>query len=152
MLRLKQCLNDCKVPQQAFVAASGWSKTQVSLTLKTGNLPKDKATFATAVVAFALGNPLIIKWLDDRQLHPESLLETIPFPPAPPARADQPECNMETLLVYLVGKATIGGVENSDVVRLAMAAHYLYTAARHYAGFQLPEIDAELADILDGAP
>lgn len=152
MLRLKQALNDCKVPQQAFVAASGWSKTQVSLTLNTGNLPKDKGKFAAAVVTFALGNPLLVKWLDDRQLPPESLLETIPGTTAPAALAHQPEDEMETVLVYLIGKATIGAVEGADAVRLAMAAHYLYGQARYYAGFQAPEIDAALADILEGAP
>lgn len=148
MLRLKQCLTECGVPQQQLVAASGWSKSLVSRALNTGDLPRDAEKFRHDVVAFALAEPRIIQWLNDRGLPTDSLLDLLPPQPAPLA----PAANPEAIIARIAGEAVIVRPEDYDVIRLAQAAYYLYIQATYYAGLNAGEIRAETAAILGGAP
>ncbi|MDA8428160.1 MAG: hypothetical protein M0T70_02785 [Geobacteraceae bacterium] len=63
MLRLKAVLDELKIPQQALVQASGWSKAQVSISLSSGKLPANAEKFIADVIAFINATPVIEEWL-----------------------------------------------------------------------------------------
>jgi hypothetical protein len=63
MLRLKACLDELKIPQQALVQGTGWSKAQVSISLSTGRLPANTEKFITDVISFVNDTPAIGEWL-----------------------------------------------------------------------------------------
>lgn len=64
MLRLLVCMEECGIPQKDLVTATGWSKTQVSITLNTGRLPVNADEFRADVTRFVVDHDLIPGWLD----------------------------------------------------------------------------------------
>lgn len=63
MLRLKQCFEECGIPQKDLVTATGWSKTQISITFSTGRLPVNAERFRADVTDFAANDVRIREWL-----------------------------------------------------------------------------------------
>lgn len=87
MLRLKGFLEELKVPQMAVVNATGWSKTQISLTLSTGKFPADADKFRADVLAFIKGNATILAGLSLTGWAPEDLLQVVEDAPTPGVNA-----------------------------------------------------------------
>jgi|GEM_PF-6375449 len=75
MLRLKTCLDELRIPQQSLVAATGWSKAQVSITLSTGKLPANSEKFIADVLRFVYDTPVIRDWLKLMQLSVSDLFQ-----------------------------------------------------------------------------
>lgn len=143
MLRLKQCLDDCRIKQQELVRASGWSKTQISLTLKTGILPVNNEKFRADVHAFVVGHPRISLWLNDHRLTPDDLLCDTATSPV------ESDCNIEQMILAIAGRAAICSGDN-NIVNLARAALYLLEQIYVHAGVAGTAIAANTAEILRG--
>lgn len=77
MLRLKTCLDELKIPHQALVQATGWSKTQVSITLSTGRLPANSEKFIADVLRFVYDTQVIRDWLKLMQLSVSDLFQQV---------------------------------------------------------------------------
>lgn len=137
MLRFKQAMDKLKIPQQEFVKYSGWSKTQVSLTLNSGKLPVDSAKFASNVVLFALEvRPEIGEWVTAQGLIIESLLDDLSMPESEPAP------DLERVLCEIAGRSLLcipaSEGDKNLITRLASVSHYLFTALRDLAGEDAP--------------
>lgn len=154
MLRLKQALDECGIPQKSVVEATGFSKTQVSLTLSSGKLPADAERFMNGVYELISDSPRLCDWLKEHHSAASQLFEEIPSgPPLSKGGADRRgdlSADPETIIVCLAGKEAIEGLEQIEIIRLARAAHYLLIQARYYAGFKAAEITAATTDILQG--
>ncbi|MDD5106080.1 MAG: hypothetical protein PHC49_10735 [Desulfuromonadaceae bacterium] len=140
MLRLKLALDECKIPQQALVTASGWSKTQISLTLNSGKLPANSAKFSNDVVMFVNHNPPLKKWLEVNGLAMDALLkdvweeipDTLPLPLPAPA-------SLPRLLCDIAGRAALLDDDSSVmIIRLARTIDYLHTTLRDLVGEGAP--------------
>ncbi|BCS55163.1 hypothetical protein [Geobacter sp. SVR] len=148
MLRLKQAMDELKIPQQEFVKYSGWSKTQVSLTLKSGKLPANSAKFAADVQNFAEHHPEIIHWLGERDLDVPALLECLDTPAAESAP------DLERVLCEIAGRQVLAipNEDNGLVVRLIRTNHYLYSHLCELMGKDAPymtRLTAEAVGMLE---
>ena len=130
MLRLKQALHDCGIPQKKVVEATGFGKTQVSLTLSTGKLPADEDRFKDGVVQLVKEATLLGSWLANRSMNVERLFDAI----TPPASGHPPldkggaggVIDLETQLYALAGRACInGGLSSGTALRLIKALHFI---------------------------
>lgn len=144
MLRLKQCLDDCRIRQQELVRASGWSKTQISLTLKTGILPVNNEKFRADVHAFIVEHPQISSWLATNGLTPDDLLRDTA---TDSVKAN--DGNIEQMILAIAGRAAICTGDN-DIVQLARTAWYLLEQIHIHAGAAGPAIAVNAAEILRG--
>lgn len=145
MLRLKEAINDCGIQQTAIVEATGFGKTQVSLSLKTGKLPADAAKFTAGVIALVNREPKLIAWLDERSLAVPALLDDL----AAEGTLTLPTPDPEALITTLAGRVVIGEkVAAHEIIKLTRVAHYLLGQIRFHAGLAAPEIRAEAAAIL----
>ncbi len=79
MLIFKKALQECGIPQKAFVAASSRSKSQVSLALSNNVLPADFEGFAEDVSLFADDNASLMEWLTVQGLTVVDLLSPLPL-------------------------------------------------------------------------
>lgn len=79
MLRLKQCLDDCNIKQQALADATGWSKTAISITLNSGKLPANSVKFKLDVLTFATRNQQLYSWMNERDVSFDQLFENVIF-------------------------------------------------------------------------
>ncbi|BCS54527.1 hypothetical protein [Geobacter sp. SVR] len=147
MLRLKQAMDELKIPQQEFVKYSGWSKTQVSLTFKTGKLPADSAKFAGSVVLFACeARPEIEAWVAEQGLIVENLLDNLDDSAAPPAP------DLERCLCEIAGRAMLANATSrSMVIDLARACDLLRRRLVDLVGPDAPymvKIEGEVSKLL----
>jgi hypothetical protein len=155
MLRLKQALDECEIPQQALVVASGWSKTQISVTLNSGKLPANSAKFSNDVVMFVNHNPPLKKWLETNGMAIDALLkdvweempETLPLPS--PA-------SLPRLLCDIAGRAALENFDDPQaemIMRLARTTSYLHRKMADMAGHDAPwtiQTETRAAEILKG--
>ena len=79
MLIFKRALQECGIPQKVFVAASGRSKSQVSLALSKNVLPANMDSFAADVKAFAANNANLMEWLNRQGFRAVDLLAQDPL-------------------------------------------------------------------------
>jgi hypothetical protein len=141
MLRLKQAINDCGISQQAVVQATGFSKTQVSLTLNRGALPVNAEKFTDGVVALVQREPKLEDWLSERNFNVERLFDNLA---ENQKSVEAKPTDLAHLIYRLAGQATIdGGLGRETALRLVKATHLLSLAA-------MPQIAAEAAAILAG--
>lgn len=77
MLRLKQAIDELRISQQAVVNLTGWSKAQISITLNTGEFPKDAKRFKASIRAFVGITPPLEDWLTERGLQLDALFDEI---------------------------------------------------------------------------
>lgn len=80
MLRLKLALEECGIKQKALCDATGFGKTQVSLTLSTGKLPANAEKFLNGVSQLVDADNRLIDWLVDRDLTTVDLCDIITDP------------------------------------------------------------------------
>jgi len=78
MLRLKRCIDDLRIKQQTIAVLTGWSKTQISITLNSGDFPKDAERFKSSMRAFVEVTPPVQDWLQERGLVVDDLFATVP--------------------------------------------------------------------------
>lgn len=144
MLRLKQAMDDCNIKQKAFCTASGWSKTQVCLTLNTGKLPANSAKFASDVVHFACDNPALDEWLKNQGLEVEALLDDLSQPAAPKADPD-----LERALAEIAGRALLNHHPYSYMVTcLARGANHLLKKLTDLTGEDNPYLKRTKAEVI----
>lgn len=82
MLRLKRCLDECGIQQQALATGMGWSKAQVSVTLNAGRMPVNEAKFRADTYRFVSDTAIIQDWLKLRGLTMEQLFDSLDAKPA----------------------------------------------------------------------
>lgn len=159
MLRLKQALEECGIKQKALCEATGFGKTQISLTLSTGKLPANADKFLAGVTALVAADNRLTDWLVDRgSLSVHSLCDILPDPgqdePVLPLPAP---ATLDRLLCDIAGRAAL---ENFDdpiaelIIRLARTTSYLHRKMAVMAGQDAPwmlRIEARAAEILKGA-
>lgn len=149
MLRLKQAMDELKIPQQAFVAASGWSKTQVSLTFNSGKLPANESKFTADVQAFAETRPELIAWLGERGLAVPALCDNLAEQPDNSAPAD-----LDRALCEVAGRSVLtASVPRETVIGLARVARLLLNKLHSLAGADAPytmRIEAAACAMLNG--
>jgi hypothetical protein len=150
MLRLKQAMDELKIPQQAFVAASGWSKTQVSLTLNSGKLPANSAKFASDVQDFAENHPELVKWLGERGLAVPALMDDLSLP----ENAAEPSPDLERVLCEIAGRAVLAAEGcNNLVLSLVRVSSHLHRTLTGLVGEDSPWVartETEIFEILKG--
>jgi hypothetical protein len=155
MLRLKQCLSECKIPQKAFCDATGRSKTQVSLTLSSGELPANRTKFIDDVISFAHANDKIMSWLIGCGLAPEHLLETTDVDHDHEVAAIVDGGSpLERHITHLIGHALIDGEMSGDLlIGLARCTRQLLGELRSYVkdASELAEIEDFAASLIGGA-
>lgn len=151
MLRLKQAMDELKIPQQAFVAASGWSKTQVSLTFNSGKLPANADKFRADVMAFVEINTELTAWLAARNLLVSSLWDNL----AEPAADNSTPADLERALCEVAGRAVLMvSVPRETVIGLARVAGLLLDKLHSLAGADAPytmRIEAKACAMLTGS-
>lgn len=171
MLRLKQALKESNIPQQHFVAASGWSKSLVSRALNTGELPRDRDKFLTDVAAFTSGRPQLEAWLASAGLTVERLIDLIPdrHDPRLPLRAgvdpghetvqltpeeltDLRVDIIENRITQLIGRTMLeDSITSAEITSLAKSVCYLVDQCARYAGPEAPVIMSRTIALLGGA-
>lgn len=170
MLRLKQALAECKIPQQHFVAASGWSKSLVSRALNTGEMPRDRDKFLADVKTFASGRPELEAWLTSAGMTVERLIELIPdrHDPRSPLRQgidpghedlqltteELTELRLDVIenrITQLVGRTMLAGsITAEEIISLTKSVCYLVRQCARYAGPEAPVIMSRTVAVLRG--
>ncbi|MFZ2948072.1 MAG: hypothetical protein WA003_01185 [Desulfuromonadaceae bacterium] len=167
MLRLKQAMDECKILQQSLASASGWSKTQISLTLNSGKLPANSAKFANDVVMFVSHNPPLKKWLETNGLAVDALLKDVweedVTPLNPPLSKGGSEtlplpapASLPRLLCDIAGRAVLNDSDddaNEMIIQLARTTSYLHREMAVLVGADAPymiRVEAQAAAILKG--
>jgi hypothetical protein len=154
MLRLKQAIDDCKIQQKSVVEATGFGKTQVSLTLKTGCLPADAKKFMDGVYQLISESQLLCDWLSKNQLAANQLFDAVEGgrDVACNVSTEAPQERLGNMVATIAGRACIDPelICPEDIVRLARTATYLTLQLTYHAGFAAPEILREAAAILLG--
>ncbi len=77
MLRLKVAIDECKISQQTIVDLTGWSKTQISITLNTGKLPAAADKFRDDIIRFITTQPKLCDWCGSHGIAPAALLQIV---------------------------------------------------------------------------
>ena len=123
MLRLKLALRDCKIPQKAVVDATGFGKTQVSLTLSTGKLPADGDKFANGIHRLVSMTPALQEYLKGNEMPIEMLFDLVEETPIAPKTAP---ADLNTQLCTLAVRAYLdGGLSRGNALRLVKACQLL---------------------------
>jgi len=153
MLRLKQVLSDCGIPNQALVKASGYSKALISRTLTSGVLPQDAEKFKAGVARMVGDDARLIDWLNDRHMHIEDLYAKI-RDPEEPAPVNPALNELECALYELAGRAALAADSmNGAFLRMAQATIYLRRKIAEMVGHDAPwttQVEAEAIAILKG--
>lgn len=148
MLRLKLAMDELGIPQQEFVKCSGWSKTQVSLTLNSGKLPANADKFRADVMAFVEIHTELTAWLAERDLLVSALWDNL----AEPAADAAAPADLERALCEVAGRAVLMvSVPRETVIGLARAAGLLLDKLHSLAGADAPytiRIEAEACAML----
>lgn len=147
MLRLKQVMDELKIPQKSLVTATGLSKTQISLTLNSGKLPVNEDKFKAGAVNLVRDTPEIVEWLVERSMNVERLFESLAV------AADETESpRLERALCEVAGRAVLMvSVPRETVIGLARAAGLLLDKLHSLAGADAPytiRIEAEACAML----
>lgn len=126
MLRLKACLDECGIPHKDLATATGWSKTQISITLNSGRLPANAEKFRDDVHNFIVADYRIRNWLDTSGLQIVELFEMLA----------EPEPATETGGLNEHGEPLGGGPQwaCSDYGRPGHDYQYCHDCHRKYAG------------------
>lgn len=133
MLKLKEALKACNIKQTALVAATGFGKTQVSLTLKSGKLPVDDVRWRAGVATLIKQTPALQQWLDASGLEEHDLYESDETVVKAPAQS------LEQALCEITGRAVLSGRGDSTLVtRLARTVYYLFVSLRDVVGDASP--------------
>lgn len=155
MLRLKLALDECGIKQKALCDASGFGKTQVSLTLSSGKLPANAEKFRVGVRDLVEGNICLVEWLDRNNMTVPDLCkdiweedpDTLPLP-AP--------ATLGRLLCDIAGRAVLNDGDEFAVeiiIQLARTVSYLHREMSILVGHDAPwmvRTEAEAAAILTG--
>ena len=170
MLRLKQALQECGIPQKVFVDASGWSKTQISLTLGSGKLPAGRERFVSDVMRFVQTHDELASWLAERSLPAVALLET-GEKPGPgtgdkgrkgeksfaPTQSPVPGPGLYDRLLMIAGEAAMfpDDIAAVDIIVLTRACSYLLMRLEPFStgtACRAPtdDIESRVMDILEG--
>lgn len=160
MLRLKQALQECGILQKAFGEASGWSKTQISLTLGSGKLPADKERFVSDVIRFVQMNEPLAEWLGVQNLPAVALLETVGSTPLTlqndPVDAQNLTAGpcLQDRLLLIAGEAAMfpDDIDVADIITLTRACSYLLLRLEPFMIGDEPThyIESRVMDILEG--
>lgn len=162
MLRLKLALDECDIRQKALCEATGFGKTQISLTLSSGKLPANADKFTAGIATLAFTTPALGEWMDRNNMTVADLCkdiweedpnqggsQTAPLPLPAPA-------TLPRLLCDIAGRAVLNGdddPQNEMIIRLARAVDYLHTTLLDLVGDGAPYIartEAAAAAILKG--
>lgn len=129
MLRLKEALKECGIRQQEVVRATGFGKTQISLTLSSGKLPAGEEKFKAGVIELVAGTKLG-EWLEKRGMRVESLFEVVTAAEEP-AGASPTSADLDTALINYAGLVALGQSLNSDeALSLIRVSRYLLFKVR----------------------
>jgi hypothetical protein len=157
MLRLKQALSDCGIPNQALVKISGCSKALVSRTLATGVFPPQDAEKFKAGVARMVGDDArLIDWMNDRHMHIDDLYAKVRAPEQSQTLSLPSPDTLPRLLCDIAGRAVLndsGDFANEMIIQLARTASFLHRKMAEMAGHDAPwtmRTEAEAAAILKG--
>jgi hypothetical protein len=152
MLRLLQAIKECKIPQQAFVKSSGYSKALVSRVLNTGTLPTDTAKFASAVTHFMQKTPAIRAWLEIEGLPVEALMDSIMDISEGGASLPSPSPDLERVLCEIAGRAMFNRNPASYmVICMARCANHLRQKLADMVGADAPymqRVESEAVGII----
>lgn len=77
MLRLKLAIDELRIPQQTIANLTGWSKAQISITLNSGEWPKDKDRLIESLRAFIEVTPPLLDWVAERNMTVNDMFETL---------------------------------------------------------------------------
>lgn len=156
MLRLKLALEECGIKQKALCDATGFGKTQISLTLSTGKLPANAEKFRRGVFTLVAEKNGLMGWLTSHDMTAADLCkdaweeETDPVLPLPsPA-------TLPRLLCDIAGRAVLNSDETGSsemIIRLARATSYLHRKMADMVGHDAAwtvRTEAEAAAILTG--
>lgn len=157
MLRLKQALEECGIKQKALCDATGFGKTQISLTLSSGKLPANVDKFTAGIATLAFTTPALGEWMDRNNMTVADLCkdvweedpaaDTLPLP-AP--------ATLPRLLCDIAGRAVLNGdddPQNEMIIRLARVIDYLHTTLLDLVGDGAPwmeRTEAATVSILKG--
>lgn len=148
MLRLKQVMDELNIQQKALVLISGYSKTQVSLSLNKGVLPVDADKFCAGVATLVERFPRLQEWLQANNMTVEELCQPVLDATAQSATG----ANLERALCEIAGKAVLmASVPRETVIGLARATGHLLDQLRHLNGEDAPytlRIEAEACALL----
>jgi len=148
MLRLKQVMDELNISQKALVNASGFGKSQVSLTLNKGVLPVNAEKFIAGVTQLQRYYPRLQEWLQANNMTIEELCQPVPDATAQPATG----ANLERALCEIAGQAVLMvAVPRDTVIGLARATGHLLDQLRHLNGEDAPytlRIEAEACALL----
>jgi len=125
MLRLKQALKECGINQQAVCRATGFSKTQVSLTLSTGKMPVGAEKFRDGVIELAERTDLDAL-MKQRGMTVDQLFEVIEEPGKEVKTDAQSE--LDTALINYAGRVALGQSLNSKemLTLIRISRHLLF--------------------------
>ena len=136
MLRLKQVMDELKIPQKRLVTATGLSKTQISLTLNSGRLPVNEDKFKDGAASLVRDTPEIIEWLAERSMNVERLFESLAV-----AADETKSLSLDKALWEVVGRAVLIQPEPEEtIIALARIAGHLMGEIRHLAGHEAPYV------------
>ncbi len=162
MLRLKQALADCRIPNQALVKISGCSKALISRTLASGVLPpQDAEKFKAGVLELVGQDNGISGWLVSNGFQTEDLFDAIPDPGVAAVPINPALNELECALYELAGRAALTAVVPSvvplkmsqTILKMAQATIHLRRKLAETVGHDSPFVvraEAEAAAILKG--
>lgn len=147
MLRLKQALLECSIPQKALCDLTGYSKALISRTLSSGALPQEPERFLDGVAVLAVKHTSLVEWLERNNLTHDNLCDIIPAPERPgkqpnPAIVKNRTPDLEQVLCEIAGRAVLNHNASSYMIGcLARVSHHLLQKLTDLAGEGSPYLD-----------
>lgn len=138
MLRALVCIRELGISQADVARETGWSRSQINQTFRTGKLPADAERFRAGMRKWAAGQEEVLVWLHEEQLSVEALCDRMD------ATAD-----LGTALADLVTRMHLNGPRTDDLLRLTRVTLYLLDTVKKTAPVHaITRIEAEAAGML----
>lgn len=140
MLRALVCIQDLGITQTAVANATGWSRSQINQTFRSGKLPADAERFRAGIRMWAEKTEEVCLWLGERGLSFEALCDRI----VEPKTAD-----LAAALDTLVTRTIIGGPRTTDLLNSIRVNRYLLHRIKEIGLKEtIASIEAEAAGML----
>ena len=142
MLRALVCIRELGISQAEVARETGWSRSQINQTFRSGKLPADAERFRAGLRKWAHTSAAVLCWLDGRRLGVEALCDRLVEPGTPSA-------DLAGALTALVARTHMTGPRTDDLLRLTRVTLYLLDRVKEI-GLKntIASIEAEAAGML----
>ena len=138
MLRALVCIRELGISQADVARETGWSRSQINQSFRSGKLPADAERFRAGIRKWAEATEAVLTWLAEEQLSVEALCD----------RMDA-VVDLGTALENLIIRTHHNGPRTDDLLRLTRVTLYLAASLKKVAPINaIASIEAEAVGML----